>query len=275
VLVEALRVLTQHVPPGMPRLRLEGFLRGLDEAVVQVAGERCLLAVQLRLSVRDYTGSVNLFLPESVLTGMAPPGRGPERSAQVAALAQAHAKRLSAVKTQLRVEIGGFELVLSEFRELKEKWVIQLTEPLQLRPDRAEPGTARIKVGAGRAAYIEATMEPQPWGYKATIAKIVSGPEAAQARQETGSALERESVDPSKGEGSALLEDIPLQITVEFGRVNLTAEEVVALHVGQVLELKRTPNEPVILSVDQKQVAQGELVEVDGQVGVKIVQIFR
>ena len=74
-------------------------------------------------------------------------------------------------------------------------------------------------------------------------------------------------------EGAELLNDIPLQIAVELGRLPVTAEQVVALRVGQLLDLGRTPGEPVELSVNGKIVARGELVEVEGHLGVRILSL--
>ena len=82
-------------------------------------------------------------------------------------------------------------------------------------------------------------------------------------------------MEEAKTDGAELLGDIPLQVTVELGRVAFSAEEVVSLHVGQIIDLNRVPNEPVELSVHGKVVARGELVEVEGQVGVRILSLVR
>ncbi|MGQ0505339.1 MAG: FliM/FliN family flagellar motor switch protein, partial [Myxococcaceae bacterium] len=76
-----------------------------------------------------------------------------------------------------------------------------------------------------------------------------------------------------KNDGAELLNDIPLQIAVELGRVPVTAEEVVALKVGQVVDLARVPGEPVDLSVNGKVIARGELVEVEGHLGVRVLSL--
>ncbi len=74
-----------------------------------------------------------------------------------------------------------------------------------------------------------------------------------------------------QAEAAELLNDVPLQVVVELARVPITAEEVVSLHVGKILDLGRAPGEPVDLSVNGRVVARGELVEVEGQLGVRIV----
>ena len=86
---------------------------------------------------------------------------------------------------------------------------------------------------------------------------------------------ERKRVDETtlRNEGAELLNDIPLQIAVELARIPVSADQVVSLRVGQVLDLNRVPGEPVELSVNGKVVARGELVEVEGHIGVRILSM--
>ncbi len=77
----------------------------------------------------------------------------------------------------------------------------------------------------------------------------------------------------SNGEGAAILGDVPLQLVVELGRVKVTAEDVVAFKVGQVFELQRVAGEPVDLSLNGKVIARGEVVEVEGRLGVRILSM--
>ncbi|NRD49933.1 FliM/FliN family flagellar motor switch protein, partial [Corallococcus exiguus] len=74
-------------------------------------------------------------------------------------------------------------------------------------------------------------------------------------------------------DGSDLLSDLPLQVAVELARVPITAEQVVGLRTGQVIDLRRGAGEPVDLSVNGKVVARGELVELEGQLGVRIIHL--
>lgn len=72
-----------------------------------------------------------------------------------------------------------------------------------------------------------------------------------------------------------LLSEIPIEISVELGRITLTAREAVALRPGQTLRLDRRPGDPVELRVGPKLVARGELVEVDGDLGVLLREIYQ
>jgi flagellar motor switch protein FliN/FliY len=61
-----------------------------------------------------------------------------------------------------------------------------------------------------------------------------------------------------------LLLEIELDATLQFGTRELPLKDVLALSLGDVLELNRNVNEPVDLVVGDRIVARGEVVIVDG-----------
>jgi flagellar motor switch/type III secretory pathway protein FliN len=67
--------------------------------------------------------------------------------------------------------------------------------------------------------------------------------------------------------------DSPVVVRVEVGTVTLTAREWAALRPGDVIEMGVDLMEPVVLRVAGNLVARGELVNVDGELGVKIVEL--
>ena len=76
-------------------------------------------------------------------------------------------------------------------------------------------------------------------------------------------------------ESEALLNDVPVNVVVELGRVQLTADEVIRLSTGHIVELGRSPAEPVDLVVNGRLLAKGELVEIEGALGVKILSLVK
>lgn len=80
----------------------------------------------------------------------------------------------------------------------------------------------------------------------------------------------------SKGpSGSAgLSADIPVQVVAVLGKKTITVGDLVSLKKGEVVELNRFPNEAVDLVANGKLMAKGELVEIDGKLGVRIIKIF-
>jgi flagellar motor switch protein FliM len=76
-------------------------------------------------------------------------------------------------------------------------------------------------------------------------------------------------------EAEPLLGDIPIAVVVELGRVQLTADEVIRLRAGQIIELGRSPADPVDLVVAGRLLAKGELVEIEGALGVKLLSLVK
>ncbi len=79
-------------------------------------------------------------------------------------------------------------------------------------------------------------------------------------------------VDMADGEGDVgdVIAEAPLVVRVEVGSVTLSAREWAALRPGDVIETKQRIAEPVVLRVGGREVARGELVNVEGEVGVRI-----
>ena len=71
-----------------------------------------------------------------------------------------------------------------------------------------------------------------------------------------------------------LLADVPLEVTVELGRVRMTVRELLALQQGSVVELDRVAGAPVNVLVNGSAVARGEVVVVDEELGVRLTEII-
>ncbi|MBF0431614.1 MAG: flagellar motor switch protein FliN [Fibrobacteria bacterium] len=71
-----------------------------------------------------------------------------------------------------------------------------------------------------------------------------------------------------------LLLDVPLDITIELGRANLSIRKILELGPGSIIELDRKATEPVDLLVNDKVVAKGEVVVVDEYFGIRIVSLI-
>jgi flagellar motor switch/type III secretory pathway protein FliN len=65
--------------------------------------------------------------------------------------------------------------------------------------------------------------------------------------------------------------EVPVVVRVEIGEATMTAREWATLGKGDVVTLRRRVGEYVTLRVGGVPVATGELVEVEGEVGVRIV----
>lgn len=76
-------------------------------------------------------------------------------------------------------------------------------------------------------------------------------------------------------ESAHLLGDVSVAMVVELGRVDVSASDVLGLRPGQVIELSRSPGDPVDLVVDGKRLGKGEVVEIEGELGVRILSLSK
>lgn len=71
----------------------------------------------------------------------------------------------------------------------------------------------------------------------------------------------------------ALLMDVQLPVAIRFGETEMLLEEIVKLGVGSVIELNSGIDQPVELVVNNRILARGEVVTVDGFYGIRITEI--
>ncbi len=92
-------------------------------------------------------------------------------------------------------------------------------------------------------------------------------------------AMELSEMQPDEGEcmdnqGLDFLLDVPLEITVELGRTKIQIGDLLKLGQGSVVELEKMTSEPVEIYVNQKLMAQGEVVVVNEKFGVRLTNII-
>ncbi|CAG0938932.1 Flagellar motor switch protein FliN [Candidatus Brocadiaceae bacterium] len=70
-----------------------------------------------------------------------------------------------------------------------------------------------------------------------------------------------------------LILDIPVPVSVELGHTTMLVKDIIALSQGSIVELDKMAGTPVDLLVRGKLLAQGEVVVVDENFGLKITNI--
>jgi flagellar motor switch protein FliN/FliY len=112
-----------------------------------------------------------------------------------------------------------------------------------------------IVFGAGLAALLGSTSQSESG---ATAPASVAAPPPTPPR--TSRTME-------------LLLDVELPVSISFGKTRLPLRDVLQLTTGSIVELNRTATDPVDLLVNQRLIARGEVVVVDGNYGVRIQEI--
>ena len=66
---------------------------------------------------------------------------------------------------------------------------------------------------------------------------------------------------------------IPVEVSVELGRAQMTVGATLDVHVGSVITLNRMAGEPVDLLVNGTAIARGEVVVIDEQFGLRVTEV--
>ena len=70
-----------------------------------------------------------------------------------------------------------------------------------------------------------------------------------------------------------LILDIPLNISVELGKVKMLVNDLLQLGQGSIIDLSKPAGEPLEIYVNGKLVARGEVVVVDEKYGIRVTDI--
>jgi type III secretion protein Q len=98
--------------------------------------------------------------------------------------------------------------------------------------------------------------------------RIVLGPSLVRVHEELESTMSHQ-----ESELEQIVGDTPLVVRLEVGALEMTAAEWAALRPGDVVQSGRRVEDPVILRAGGREIARGELVDIEGEVGVRITQV--
>jgi flagellar motor switch protein FliN/FliY len=94
--------------------------------------------------------------------------------------------------------------------------------------------------------------------------------------------LENNKDDTSKDHTSAknekydmdLILDLPLDVSVELGKVKMPVNELLQLGRGSILELTKPVGDPLDIYINKKLIAKGEVVILDDKFGIRVADII-
>ena len=67
--------------------------------------------------------------------------------------------------------------------------------------------------------------------------------------------------------------ELPVQLSVELGRIKMPIRHILELGPGSIVELDRLAGEPVDVLVNGYLIAQGEVVDVNDRFGIRLTRI--
>ncbi len=227
----------------------------------------------------DRQGDLRVLIPEAALDGwterLAPAGFG-------AAPGDDYWRRLAEpwnwVATPASVTLGGVDFTLPELLSLEPGDVILLPPGGPAgNPDEGLSGEVRLCLHSACALRGHAQLSPKDGAYQVTLKEFVYEtteepmPQNPPTKPGTEPAPEPAAAKP--GSAGELVKDLTVTLVVELDRIPLSLEELLRLSPGQVLQLEKTPGDPVDLCVDGRTVGRGQLVRINNELGVKILSL--
>lgn len=121
-----------------------------------------------------------------------------------------------------------------------------------------------LSLGEGAASLvIQGSVETVA---AAAQAPAVSAPAAATAAG-------ARSADPAQAPNLEVVLDIELPLVVRFGRTVMSLKSLSLLGPGSIVDMGRSPDEPVDLMISDRVIAHGEVVIVSGNYGVRVTDL--
>jgi len=208
------------------------------------------VAIQLDLAIGGRSFGARLWLPAAAaVLPAAPIDLAPFRDLPVG----------------VRAEIGAVSLPATDLAQLSPGDVVLL----DLAHARIEAGvwagSGRLSILGARSPWFAGAIDPT--GVSLQIRTVLTDKETVSMPQNQTPAGPT-SLGP-------LAAEVPVEVVVELGRTTLTVGVLSALAPGEVVVLDRGPTDPVTLTAGDRVLGRGELVVVEGQVGVRIVDVAR
>ncbi|QSQ23993.1 type III secretion system cytoplasmic ring protein SctQ [Pyxidicoccus parkwayensis] len=225
--------------------RLSGVTMRRADVVARLDARQSLVAIELSLTVGAVSAGARLLLPAPVLQTVfqeLPVERGPGIAPEVLAAA-----------LEARCLIGQTPLPAMALEALTVGDVV-LFEGVRREGGRLQ-GQGRL-VTRGFALVGDFLAE----GFSLTRAY--------------GSAHSQESDMVDLKELREGMPPLPVDVEIELTRVMVPLSELAALKPGALLPLHINANEPVLLRVGDRAVARAELVEIEGEVGARVLALL-
>lgn len=157
--------------------------------------------------------------------------------------------------TALGSSLGG-KLQLQLTASAAPSWSAASVNCLRTRDESGTPVALELQISAALAATLQPRAEPQP-----------AAPTPAPAPVP-------EPEPPPEAASYQRLLDVGLEVKLRFGTRRMLLRDVLALSAGVVVELESNVDSPVDLLLDNRVVAQGEVVVVDGKYGLRVTEVL-
>ncbi len=259
---------------GLPPLSLPTAPPNLEAISKRLRRQTEIAEVVFSVSSPRSAGLVRLLLPGDLVRSMEV--FVAEASRRERGRRRLMTTRLGAIRAHLPVALGSLGLERAEWSSVGPGDVL-LPQTHGLETDALEAdGGAKIWLDRARRHYLQCRIRPTEtdrWAIEITDPQ----PQSRHTRPQQGDATMNDqpkdtNQTPASG-SSAALERAEVDVEMRVGSLPLPVSMLAQLQSGYVLELDRSVDDGVDLLVDGQMVGHGELVNVDGRLGVRVLSI--
>jgi type III secretion system YscQ/HrcQ family protein len=233
------------------------------------------IAAALRLDIDGICGIVHVYLPARTLREIHQAQQLMKPVEPNRALEYAESKLKSRVRVapdlRLSLLVGQTDLTHADLELLESGDVMIVEQPALMWHEGRIRGSLRLRVGDGDESLI---LGDAAGDAASTIKVVVGSVTIGESREVDERLIMQEDIE---GEDAPTLDngidDLMLTVRVELATRRLRLGELARLRANQVLDLGCVPTDPVDLVVDGRRVARGELVDIEGRLGVRIKQV--
>lgn len=137
----------------------------------------------------------------------------------------------------------------------------------QAQPQTSVSAQVAAAASSGAAAYAP-PEPPRTMVHAAAPARTAVRPVVLPDFDESASPM-----TPDETANFDLIQDVPLELSVEVGRARKRVKEVIDFSVGSIIELDKQAGDPVDIIVNGQLIAHGEVVVIDESFGVRVTEI--
>lgn len=237
---------------GLPALIVDVERRPTTRVAEDAAGPHPIHEYGFRARLDGTTGWVRLFVPEPI-----------RRCLLSVASRRPPAPTGAAARVRLRFDVGVGRVSLrgTELRSLGPGDVVFLSEAAL-----DEFGSAPARLWIAERAWVRGTLaHDERWTVTLTNLTLFTHEESTM--EESGSA--------DTAETTQLVEQASVSLEAVVGRVELSLDRLARLKPGEVLTCDGPVGQPVDLVANGTTIATGELVDIEGRLGVRVLSLSR
>ncbi|HEX2272144.1 MAG TPA: FliM/FliN family flagellar motor switch protein [Pyrinomonadaceae bacterium] len=257
-----------NVQSGEPLVRLQSIG---DNAP---GWKRGLLAT-LRIGVGEITGIGRVYLNRKSLPALDETVRRMQAAHESATFIIEELPRYArfAPELGLVILIGKTDVTPQEILALETGDGMIVESPMVRWREERISGSLFLRVGDGDEAWIAGELSESEVGSLAVRVNAINTEPPSRFAERLKMEQETEDVE-APGEGASLIEAVMVSVRVELAARRLQLDELSRLRRNQILDLGCNATDPVDLVVDGRRIASGELVDIEGRLGVRITKVL-